>query len=472
MGLKIKRFIETALVFFAGNMLAKLVAFFLLPLYTSKLIPEQYGTYDIVLSLINLIAPVAFLQIWDGMFRYAFDYTEEDDKYTVINNTLIVYLAGVIGYVVLFTSVFLYFRFEYFTYALLYGFMISLQYVFTYSARLFLRNKLFVLSGIVNTVLTAGLNVFFISVLNWDVKSLYIAPTIGCILQILVIEANLGITRHFKFKKVDRILVKQLIRFSIPLCVASISYWLLSGFTKLIILDRLGSYANGLYAVANRFASMITIVVTVFQFAWNETAYLMANDENRTESYNICIDIMLKCVFFGSSILCLLLKILFPFFINPQYGEACVLIPAAVIGVGMNSLAGFFGTLFMTEKKTNYILYSTLAAAAINVGLCILLTYLAGLMGALIALTIAFTFLMTIRLLKLVKNYGVKIQKANLILVVVLSLSIVVFYSTDSNAILSVVVVILFALFVFSLKRYVAMIYHSIKGNRTNETFD
>ena len=70
---KIKRFFETAGIYFAGNILSKLVAFFLLPLYTTRIEPAQYGNYDLVISLINLVAPIAFFQIWDAMFRFAFE---------------------------------------------------------------------------------------------------------------------------------------------------------------------------------------------------------------------------------------------------------------------------------------------------------------------------------------------------------------------------------------------------------------
>ena len=76
----ITRFIKTSVVFFLGNILSKLVSILLLPIYTSKLLPEQYGEYDLVITLVNLFTPVAFFQIWEGMYRYAFDYKNAVDK--------------------------------------------------------------------------------------------------------------------------------------------------------------------------------------------------------------------------------------------------------------------------------------------------------------------------------------------------------------------------------------------------------
>ena len=142
--MKIRRFLETAFVFLAGNMLSKLISFFLLPLYTSQIAPDQYGAYDLVMSFINLVAPIAFLQIWDGMFRFAFDYKEDRDKKTVISNTWLVMLMGIVVYFAIFCGLNAFYKFAYFGYVLLYGFAYALHYVYTYAARVFLKNKLFV----------------------------------------------------------------------------------------------------------------------------------------------------------------------------------------------------------------------------------------------------------------------------------------------------------------------------------------
>ena len=52
---KIKRFIQTALTYLAGNILSKLVTFFLIPLYTNKLTTGDYGDYDVVVTIITLL---------------------------------------------------------------------------------------------------------------------------------------------------------------------------------------------------------------------------------------------------------------------------------------------------------------------------------------------------------------------------------------------------------------------------------
>jgi len=467
MEVKLQRFVETAVVFFAGNMLSKLISFFLLPLYTSKIAPEQYGTYDLVMSFINLVAPIAFLQIWDGMFRFAFDYKKDQDKQRVISNTWCVMLAGVVVYGLMFCGLNAFFKFEYFGYILLYGFAYALHYIYTYAARVFLKNKLFVFSGLVNTLCTALLNILLIVGFGWDIKAIYVAATVGAVLQMVIIEWNVGVIRHFRPARTDKKLIVAMIKFSVPLCVATVSFWLLSGFTKVAITKNLGAAENGLYAVANRFASMITLVVSVVQFAWNETAYLMADDQNRTASYRVCIDLMMKAVCFGTAVLCLAIKVIFPWFVDAQYSEAIWLIPCTLIGVGANALAGFYGTLFMTEKKTGFILVSTLIAAGVNVALSGLVAKAYGLMGAVAVLAVSFALLMLLRLIKLCKEYDIRLKVISLTLpMAAVAASAVVFYFVESRLLLVGICVLFMLMFFASIRTFLKrFLQHLKKGN-------
>lgn len=463
---KIQRFFETAGIYFVGNILSKLVSFFLLPLYTTRINPAQYGNYDLVISLINLVAPIAFFQIWDGMFRFAFEVKKSKDKYQIINDTMIVFGCGLLPYILLFVGAYNYFQFEYFSYAIIYGILFAIQYIYTYASRLFLRNKLFVFSGTANTILTACSNVFLIAVLNWDVRSMYFSAAIGTMLQIIIIESQLHLFRNFSLRHLSFEICKKMLKFSIPLCVATISYWLLSGFTKVMITKQLGAFENGLYAVSNRFSSMITIFVNVFQFAWNEMAYLMADEENRNEKYNLCVSLLFKTIMFGSAIAFLVAKLIFPFLVADQYSAAIDLIPISIIGVALNSMAGFLGTLFMTEKKTSYILYSTVISAAINIVLGRYLVEIWGLKGVVSALSIAFAMLMITRLLQLKNKFAIKISIKDLMIVIWVLIAVVTFYHNKSCIVDVLAIVLLGILYIFSIKDYIKTVFRFRKYNK------
>ncbi len=461
---KLKRFLSTSAVYFIGSVLSKLVVFFLLPLYTSKISPDQYGIYDLVIAFINLFAPIIFIQIWDGMFRASFDCTEISDKYKIISNSLVVCFVGAVVYFLGFTIIQAVFDLENFIYILIYGFVFSIHYLYGYICRVFLNNKLYVVSGLINTLITAVINIVLILVFNWDVKSLYLSPTIGMFMQILIIEFKYKALGNFKLAHINKNSILKMIKFSIPLCFAAISYWLLSGFSRLLITNVLGAADNGIFAIANRFASMTVLIITIFQYAWNELAYIMSNDSGRVKMYNVCIDLLIKFVILGSAGICILIKIIFPYLIHEQYAVAINIIPATIIGSMLNAMAGFVGTLFMTEKKTNGIMYSTLLAAGINIALGIVMTNLFGIHGATIALAIAFLVLMIIRLLQAKKQFSIKYNwKTCISVVCVLILSIFEYYFVNNIVIDICAVIAIVAILVLSNKKYFSIFFNSIK---------
>ncbi len=433
--LKTNRFLKTALVFFAGNMLSKLVSFLLLPLYTSKINPIQFGNYDIASSIINLIVPIAFFQIWDAMYRYAFDYSENKEKQGVISNSVAVCFFGLIIYISLFSLLQIFLKLDYFEYVLIYGVLYAVHYLHNYSARLYLLNVLFVVSGVMCTLVTAITNIVLILGLNLDIKSIYLSSIIGMAVQILIIEFKIGVFRNFKFKEINKTLIKKMLRFSIPLCISTVSFWLLSGLTRIFIQYLDGEYANGLFAVANKFGSLVILIVSIIQFAWNEMAYIYSGDdyEGRIKKYSISVNVLTIGVIYCTALLCLAIKVVFPIFINAQYNDALLLIPATIIGVAGNSLASFVATIFMAEKNNGFIMISTFISACINVVGGYFATKYWGAQGAIILLGICFVLLYLLRVIKLRKLYKFKIDILNYLLAtLVLIVSIFLFFKVES----------------------------------------
>lgn len=453
---KVKRFVNTTLVYFVGTVLSKLVSFILLPIYTSKIPPTEYGSYDLVLTLLNLIAPIAFFQIWDGMFRRSFDFDAEQQKYDVITNAHIVSGFGAVVYLILFGLLQLFCNFDNFVLVALYGVFFSLHYMYSFIGRVFLRNKLLVATGLVNTIVTAVLNIILITVFDMGVVSLYIAPMMGIIIQILIVEGVLKTFKHFRRSAINKNEMGRMLKFSIPLCIAALSYWLLSGFTKIVITGMLGTYENGLYAVANKFGTVITLIVSIVQSAWNEMAYLMVGEKNRNQSYRICIDIMMKSVIMGTATICVCVKWLYPFLIATQYEEGFFIVPATIVGVMFNSIAGFLGTLFMAENNTKSIMKSTLFSAGINIVLCVLMTKLFGLHGATCALMFAFFVLMLFRLFQGRKKYGITFSLSSFaLLIAILGAAIIEYYFVNNILIDGMMVVGIICVYLWMMKGYI-----------------
>ncbi|QPC47644.1 lipopolysaccharide biosynthesis protein [Mangrovibacillus cuniculi] len=460
---KVKRFFATSGIYFIGSVLSKLIGILLLPLYTSQFSPDEFGSYDLVVTLISFFAPIAFFQIWDGMFRFSFDKHKSNEKYSVISNSFSVLALGVFIYTIIYTLVYNQLDFEHALLIFFYGISIAIQYQYTFISRAFLRNKLFIVTGLINSLLNAIFNIILILWFDLGIESLYVAAILGISVQVAIIELRLNPLKNFRLDKLNIQQQLDMIKFSIPLCIAAVSYWMLSGYTKVVISQQLGTSANGLYAIASKFTAMITMVISVFQYAWNEIAYLMSADGDRKSKYKKSITYIFKVVIIGSGIFMLLIKIIFPYIIDPAYHNAISIVPLSLIGVAANAFANFVGTIFMAEKRTRWIFWTTVVAAGINVICLWIFIPIWGLQGAVGALSLSFVAIAIFRLYATSKLFDIKLDSTNLLYIFFLAIITYIFFAIDNILILFISIIVLISIATFSLREILFALLRTIK---------
>ncbi|WP_180270776.1 lipopolysaccharide biosynthesis protein [Sporanaerobium hydrogeniformans] len=442
-----KRFLKTSGVYFLGNVFTKMISFLLLPLYTSKLDTKSFGYYDLSISLISLVVPIVFFQIWDGVFRFIFDYEQEENKYEVISNGLVIQVVGVCLYTLLVYIV----EIEYKGLIYLTGISTAMTYFYAVVARGFTQNKLFVLSGTINSVISILVNVVMIGLFDGGIESLYIASVLGAVTQIIIIESRIKVLKYFKISSLSMSLIKDMLKFAIPIGVSTVAYWLLSGLTRLTITASIGVQANGLYAVANKFGSILVLGFGVFEFAWNELSYTIVKDVDKHRIYETGANLILKVLLMGTAIALPAISMLFPYIINEQYHDANTIIPPVILGVVANSYASFLGTIFLANKNSFFVSISTICSAIINMLALSILVPLFGLMGAVHALMISFIANACLRMIVVKKLYNIDI---NLIVVLggvtVLGMASILYYIQNCTySIFFILIAILISLWVF-----------------------
>lgn len=428
----IKRFLKTAGVYFLGNAFTKIASFLLLPLYTSRINPEEYGIFGLTITIISAMVPVFFFTIWDGVFRFAFDVVD-CDRQRVFSSGFLVMLFGVFLYTLGFFIFRIFVDFRYMWLILIYSLLTGIQYFYTVLARGYRNNTLFSISGCANSLLSFLLNIILIVGFGMGVESLYISYIAGVLLQIIMIESKIRFLFRFSMKQCNFQLAFSMLRFSVPLAISSTSNWLLNGLTQVFITDRLGAYSNGLYTVVMKFSSVLFLLVGVFQFAWYELAYDLANNENRKTYYNRSISMILKLLLAGLSLLLIVIKLGYPIIVNEQYAESLQIVPPLLFGTMANTYAGFLGTLFLAEKRPLSMSVTTVMAGLVNVvGLQVLIP-LWGLFGAATSLCLAFVSYAIIRLILLYQKQGIAPEIDSGLGLIVLAISVTLFYILKSR---------------------------------------
>lgn len=428
---------QNTLIYTIGNLLSKIIGFLMLPVYTNYLTTSQFGRFDLLITAVTLMLPIVTLQISDAAYRYLVDEEDEREKEKVITNAFFGLLINVVvGFSIVMLILILTYQITYTKLELICFFLLAfsnLLFVFLQQVIRGLKsNKEFALSGIINALLLALLSILFLVFMDLEYIGLLIANILAYFMAVAYILFKINIFKYVKFKLFNARLYKILILYSIPLIPNLISWWAINFSDRILISYYLGVDQNGIYAIANRFSTILFFMTTVFNLAWQESAILSFKDSNKDKYYTLVFSKYLRFLFTTILILISGIGIAVPIILNESYQEAQYIVPFLFYGVVFSAFSSFYGTGFQSSKNTNEAVVSSLAAGIINIGLNILLLPRIGVLAAGISTLIAFFIMWLIRVYQTKKYFNIKINIKDFISLILINiLFVLVFFVTD-----------------------------------------
>ncbi len=456
------KFLKTVGVYFLGSVASKIIVFFLLPLY-SKMIPDyEYGYYNLINSVMGVIIPVICLEIWTGILRFVFDYKEKDDKQKVVSCGVIVSFVAILIYIAGFLLAGRFFDIQYPIYVCLFGMFSLLNSLYGFSVRALEKNNVFVVSGIMGTVVNVTSNLILILKFGMTIEAIFISLILSYLIPIIFMEIKVGIVRKIKISHFDKTLIKSLLRFCLPLSVNSVAYWFLANFSQVVIYDKLGSSMSGQYGFAGKFTSLIALAVSIFTMAWQELSYSKGNDENRVDYYSKFLKYYAR--FIGGAILFLIpfTSVIYKFFIADAYQMSKTIIPIYYLSTYASTVSTFLGSIYCAEKNTKDLFFSNAIGAVISVStLFVLIKYL-GVHSAPISLFISFGVCVAIRLVQLKKTLDVKVDIKFFAVFFIMFLATTFIYYSDNIWFNTAWLLVCVAFIIFIMRELIATILKSL----------
>ena len=414
--------LNNLLIYSAGIFFSKVLVFFLIPIYTYYLNPSDYGYYDVLVSNMQLLVCVAFIEIWNGVLRYMFDYEDIKDKNIVVKSVLyltVPLLAFLLGGLLL-TSYIIEMRYpvQIILYVITYAFLQTLQGV----ARGFEKNRLYVWSGVITTLIYCLLSIYFVVFLGKGIDFILSALVVGNLTAIAILVNKLQILKLLKNADVDYNLCKEILIFCLPFLLNTIAYTFLDTFDKNYLLEKIGSTQIAYYAVASKFAAIIGIIASIYQLAWQEYSFRHANSENKDEIYTLSVNTYLKFMGLSIPISVVLVSLTFDLLIGIAYRPALALVPLAMLTAFIGSLAGVLGNLFAVIKKSKYFFSTTLAGAIVNIILLVILTPTISIQAINVALFWGFLVIAIYRFMIVSRYIHIRLNKQILLMICVTSM--------------------------------------------------
>lgn len=365
---------KNTVIYMIGNLGSKILQVLILPLLTAVLLTEEYGYYDLIVTTINLITPIATLQLVEAMFRYLFGGSEEEKRVTISSVTA----ALVVGMTILAAVIAL---IQMFGIDLKYPFLIYLNYItnilFDYMqkiARCQQRNSLVAVSGVINTSVMLAVEAMALLVFKMRVDGMLLANCVSYFVAVLYLEYKLRIEEYLSIAAVNVKRVKELLKYSLPLVPNSVCWWVVSACDRYVISFFLSISANGIYSIAGKFSQMLSMITSVFQMAWQESSIIESDKATRDEFYTKTFDSYMRFLLSGYVVLLPIIRLAMPFLVAEEYRIGYLYNPLLLLGAVFSAFSQFYGSAYLAFKKTGGALSTTIIAAIINVtvGACLI----------------------------------------------------------------------------------------------------
>jgi len=387
-----------------GNIFIRSLSFILLPLYSNLIPTKEFGNYALLLS-IYAIASVFYQFGMHGAFNKYFIAARSDKRRIMVFSTILnfVILSGIILTV-------LFFIFAYQVSIMIFGdtnFVYLLKLIF---AALFIETLTFYILFLLKTkeeskkavtysaigaIFNLVLNILFVYFLKLSVSGIILAQLISSsILLILLI----GTIKDDYIFKIDKDLLKGLLKFSYPLAIAGLFSSAVDVADRFILNDLLGREQVGIYSFAYRIALVMNVFVISFRSAWSPHSLNLFYSKDYKASFGktlsrlvavSCILLLAVSLFAGY-----LFEIrIFDFaFFNSSYKPGIIILPLVIIGYIFSGISSFYSVYPYIANKSYHFLISDFIAFGTNIILNFILIPQLGLLGAAFATAIGFLF--------------------------------------------------------------------------------
>lgn len=449
---KYKRLGINTVFTFIGNVGPQFITFLLVPFYTFWLTKEDYGIQDMILTYMAFAVPYLALGLYEAVFLFPKDKPQEEQKkyFTSAVNTITISI-------VLFLSVWFILpssihalllpgrMMDYEIYLILALISGPFQRVMQNFARSLDKMKVYSITGIVYAFLVLIISLF--AVPRYGLAGFFVAFLSAQIISTLYTFLGIKGWQYYSFNDFDNKILLSMLKYSLPFVPNATMWWVVNAINRPIMLSSVGLEEMGLYAVAQKFPSIINTLFTVFFSALQISVIEEYGKKTYSAFYNnvfrailvMLISVMFFFMIFGD--------LMFDILVDDKFHSAVYYLPVLSVGAILSSLSTFVGSTFTVLKKTMYFLYSSILAAIVAVIANLLLIPKFGVIGACIAICLSQLTMFLYRWYKSC-NYVNFEKGVRLLLIVICSLAALMsYYLIDSSLIRIFAISILFIVF-------------------------
>ena len=241
-------------------------------------------------------------------------------------------------------------------------------------------------------------------------------------------------------------------KYSIPLIPNGVSWWIVNVSDRSIITFIMGSGANGLYAISNKFPTILSSLTGIFNLSWSESTALHIDSPDRDSFFSDIANTVIKLFTALGVGMIACLPFVFPLMINTKYRDAYLYIPPLIIGTMFNVSLCLYNQIYLAKKLSKQVATTTIIGAIVNIIINVLLIRHIGLYAAAVSTAISYAVMALYRHFDLKKYISIKYESGLFIKTFIMfTLAIVSYYY--NHIISNIITLIIVCLYAFLLNR-------------------
>ncbi len=436
MASRYKSLLKDTLIFALGSFGTKLILFLMVPLYTNVMSDAEYGIADLVFTIAQLMAPFISVVIFDAVIRFGLSEREKKEDVLLVG-VVVLGLAAVAG-LILTPAAGLYrplAEWKWYLYVYVVSNIAdSIGYCYL---KVKGKNKLYALLSVVQTLLMASLNVYFLVFRSLGIRGYLLAYIISEIVIDVCLFFAADIAADLKTAHFDRELFKKMVLFSSPLILNNVSWWVIHSSDKVMLEAMISAAALGIFTAAAKIPALINVMVSIFQQAWGISAVREYETTNDGEYYSTVLRYLFLFISGACIVFVAVMKVFMAHYVGKDFYDAWHYVPLMLVSAVFAGVAGYFGSMYSALKKSVNNMVSTAIAAVVNIIVNWIFIRIVGIWGAVIGTVVAYITIAFVRLFDVKRFVAIDVRWKSFLPTMLILLAQAVLVSLDRYIYLS-----------------------------------
>jgi O-antigen/teichoic acid export membrane protein len=242
-------------------------------------------------------------------------------------------------------------------------------------------------------------NIVFLTVLKMGLAGYFYAIIVSSSISIVFLTITGRILHAFIESNVNMQLMKEMIRFSLPMILNNVSWWIINSLDKVMIERFMSAGDSGIYSVAAKMPSLIAAITGIFNQAWVISSVSEYDTSRETSFFSNIFNVFNTIIVIFASAIIFVIKPFMQIYVGAEFVSCWKYVPLLLLSSIFQSYATFFGAIYTSAKKNVTVMITTLIAALINIVLNVILIQIIGIQGAVIATVVAYFIVFVFRMI-------------------------------------------------------------------------